>query len=304
MTRFMIRTALGIAMLSPAIAQAQVAPPAGNIEERSRQQIRVPEAPDGDDALVTGDSDIILLRKTRLFNLHASASINVTDNAYLSPGPRIRDGFGQIQTGVGFATKIAGRINVVADASVLTVRYFDETALDYSAVAGVVGVGTNFGKLNLSATYQPSVVFTRDFESRQVTSHRFRLSASAGFRLRGLSIEPEIHGERSISDPSEYSVWSGGGSVTLSAQPLAKVPLLLFVQAGYDRRSFDDYFEAFVGVKREDDNFGAGAGVVWRPNAWADIRASYSFGRNWSTSDVSRYRAHSGTLGINASIRF
>jgi hypothetical protein len=125
-----------------------------------------------------------------------------------------------------------------------------------------------------------------------------------GLRVRGINIEPEVHGERSITRPTDFSAWSGGGSMTLSA-PLSKtVPIFAYAQAGYDRRSFDDYFTAFVGTKRLDDNLSASVGVVWRPRSWGEVRASYSYGRNWSTSDVNRYSAHSGTLGINATARF
>jgi hypothetical protein len=67
---------------------------------------------------------------------------------------------------------------------------------------------------------------------------------------------------------------------------------------------FDDYFEAFVGVKRKDDGFGAGTGVIWRPAPWGEVRLSYSFGRNASTSDVNRYTSHTGTLGLSGALRF
>jgi outer membrane receptor protein involved in Fe transport len=59
-----------------------------------------------------------------------------------------------------------------------------------------------------------------------------------------------------------------------------------------------------VGVKRKDDNFSAGAGVVWRPLPWGEVRASYSYGHNGSTSDVNRYDSHSGVLGLSGTLRF
>jgi hypothetical protein len=287
----------------PGMVQAAT-PPAGNIEERSRQQIRPQTDRDREDALMTGDSDIVLLRRTQLFNLHASVDMSVTDNAYLSPFHRKSDGFVQAQVGIGFATKIADRVNVFADASVVTVRYFDERQLDYSAFAGLLGVSTNVGRINIAASWQPSVVFNRDFGHRQLTSHRFRLTASTAFKLRGLNLEPELHAERAITNPSAYRAWSGGGSFTLSRLVSSKAHILAYAQLGYDRRSFDNYFEAFVGTKRKDDNLNAAVGLLWRPNGWGEVRASYSFGRNWSTSDVNRYRAHSGAVGIAGTLRF
>ena len=83
-----------------------------------------------------------------------------------------------------------------------------------------------------------------------------------------------------------------------------KVPLLAYVSAQYERRSFDGYFPDLVGVRRLDDGWSVGAGVVWRPRNWGEVRLSYSFQRNYSTSDVNAYLAHSGTLGLSASLRF
>ena len=304
MTAKLTAAALIAAAVCPAVAQAAPAPPAGNIEERSRQQIRPQTDREREDALMTGDSDIVLLRKTQLFNLHASVDMSMTDNAFLSQHGRKADGFAQAQVGIGFATKIAERVNVFADASLVTVRYFDKRSLDYSAFAGVIGVSTNFGKLNVAAVYQPSIVFNRDFGHRQLVSHRFRLTASTAFSLHGVTIEPEIHAERAITNPSAYRAWSGGGSFTLSRLVSQKAHVLAYAQLGYDRRSFDNYFEAFLGTKRKDDTLGAAVGVLWRPNGWGELRASYSFGRNWSSSDVNRYRAHSGSLGISGTLRF
>jgi hypothetical protein len=301
----MIRLALALAvLLAPVPALAQVAPPPGNIDERIRQQLPPPTERERTDALMTGDTDILLLRKTQLFTLSGGFEISQTSNAYLSPIDARADTFAQGQIGIGIGTRIGGKVDVFASAALVGVRYFEEKALGYNALSGAIGARAAFGPVDVTATYQPSLVFTRDFGSRQLTSHRLRLGASLPFRLRGVTVEPEIHGERAITHPGDYSAWSGGGSLTLS-RPLSKTrPILAYAQIGYDRRSFDNYFEAFVGTKRLDDNLSAGAGVVWRPKRWAEVRASYNFGRNWSTSDVNGYTAHSGTIGLSAALRF
>lgn len=291
-----------IAVATPVLAQP--APPPGNIDERVRQQVRPASERERQDALMTGDTDIILLQRTKLFTLTGSLDVTGTSNAALAPTGELSDTFGQGQIALGVGTRIGGRVDVFANVAIVGVRYAKQATLDYNALSAVVGARASFGRLAVTATYQPSMVFTRDFSTRQLTSHRFRLGASMGFRLRGVSIEPEIHGERAITHPGDYSAWSGGGSLTLSA-PLSKTqPVLAYAQIGYDRRSFDDYFTAFVGTKRLDDNLSAGVGIVWRPRSWGEVRASYSFGRNWSTSDVNGYTAHSGTLGVNATLRF
>ena len=303
MTRILFASLLTFTICTPALCQTAV-PPAGNIDDRVRQQVRPTTERDRQEALMTGDTDIILLRRTKLFSVTGSLDVTHTSNAFLSPLDISSDDFAQGQIGIGIGTRIGGKVDVFASGSVVGVRYFNEKALDYSAALGAVGARVSFGQLAVAATYQPSVVFNRDFSKRQLTSHRFRLGAAMGLRVRGINIEPEVHGERSITRPTDFSAWSGGGSMTLSA-PLSKtVPIFAYAQAGYDRRSFDDYFTAFVGTKRLDDNLSASVGVVWRPRSWGEVRVSYSYGRNWSTSDVNRYSAHSGTLGINATARF
>lgn len=288
----------------PAAAGPQSAPPVGNIDERVRQQVRALNDRERADALMTGDTDIILLRRTQLFTLSGSVDTTGTSNAALSPTSVRADGFVQAQVALGIGTRLAGRVDVFANIGLQGVRYFKEKALGYNAFSGVVGAHTSVGRLGVTATYQPSIVFTRDFGARQLTSHRFRLGASLPLSVRGVSIEPEVHGERAITNPADYSAWSGGGSVTVSKPLLKNKPVFAYVQAGYDRRSFDDYFSAFVGTKRLDHNLQASAGIVWRPKTWGDVRAAYSYGRNWSTSDVNGYQAHSGAVGLTATLRF
>lgn len=290
-----------VAAATPALAQS--VPPPGNVDERARQQIRPLTDREREDALITGDTDLLLLRRTRLFTLNASLDVTGTSNAGLSPVGGRSDSFAQGQVGLGLATRIGGKVDVFANVAVVSVRYFSQKELDYSALSAAIGARANFGRLAVTATYQPSMVFSRDFGSRQITSHRFRVGASLGLRFRNLAIEPEIHAERAITRPADYSVWSGGGSLTLSAPLSTTKPVFAYAQIGYDRRSFDDYFSAFVGTKRLDDNLSAGIGVVWRPRNWGEVRASYSFGRNWSTSDVNGYTSHTGTLGVSATLR-
>jgi hypothetical protein len=299
--------ALLLSLLLAAPVQAQEAPgtvPGNAIEERSRQQVRLPGDEEREEAILSGETDIVLTRRTRLFNLHGNLDAAYTDNAFLSPAERRKDGYAQLQAGIGAGTRIGGKVDVFADASVVGVRYFENRALDYSAIAGLVGARTNLGRVQLAATYQPTVVFDRDFGRRQLTSHRFRVSASLPFRAGRVLIEPVVSGERAVTRPSDYSAWSAGGGVAVSAPLSRKVPVLAFATVNYERREFDSYFPGLVGVDRKDDALAASAGVVWRPRAWGEVRASYSYQRNWSTSDVNRYRAHGGRLGLAAVLRF
>jgi hypothetical protein len=286
-----------------AVSTAQT-PPAGNIDERVRQQLRLPGESGRPETPMTGDADLLLLRPTQLFNAHGSLDVNTTSNSYLAPSQGVADQFLQAQAGVGGATRVAGKIDVFMDLSAIAVRYFNEGSLDYNAVSAILGASMAVEQVKVSATYQPSMVFNRVFGDRQLTSHRLRLAVARPFALGTVTVEPEVHLERAITNPSDYKAWTGGVSLTASEPLSQRIPLLAYINAGYDRRVFDDYFEAFVGVKRKDDNLSAGAGVIWRPLAWGEVKASYSYGHNGSTSDVNRYTAHSGSMGVSATLRF
>jgi len=295
--------AIVLALASAIPAAAQTAP-SGNIEERVRRQVTPPSERERVDALMTGDTDLLLLQKTKLFNLHASADFTTTSNAFLSPSNAVPDSFAQSQIGLGMATRIAGKVNVFADVGVVAVRYFNNGSLGYNALTGVAGVSAPLGPVVVGAIYQASIVYTPDFKDRQLTSHRFRLTASVPFRVQGITVEPMIYGERAIAHPSDYMAWSGGGSITLSA-PLSRTkPILAFGSVGYDHRDFDRYFPDLLGVDRRDDGVNGQIGLIWRPVNWGEVRASYSFGYNHSTSDVNGYNAHSGIIGVSAARRF
>jgi hypothetical protein len=295
--------ALGFAAPGPAQTTPPATAPRNNIDERVRQQVR-PTDREREEIMLTGDTDIVLTRRTRLFTVNGSIGVSGTSNAFLAPTDRLSDDFGQTQITLGIGTRIGGRIDLFASAGVTGVRYFRYKALDYNALTGLVGARAAFGRLDVTATYQPSIVLSSDFGARQLTSHRFKLSASLPFQIRNLTVEPSVAVERVLSSPSDYRAWGGSAGLTLSAPLSNHIPLLAYVSAQYERRSFDAYFPDLVGVKRLDDNWSAGAGVVWRPKRWGEVRASYSFQRNYSTSDVNAYYAHSGTLGISAMLRF
>jgi hypothetical protein len=78
-----------MAIAGPAFAQAA---PGNNIDSRVRQQLAQPSERDQESALLTGSTDILLTRPVKLFNLHASADISATSNAYLSPQDARSDG--------------------------------------------------------------------------------------------------------------------------------------------------------------------------------------------------------------------
>lgn len=293
-----------LAAALPGIARAQAAPPAGNLDDRVREQIRPPSEADREDAMLTGDTDLVLLRRTRLFSVTGGLSATGTDNAFLAPTGRKWDALFQANAGIRVGTRIAGKFDLFAAAGVSGVRYAENPSLDYSALTGAVGVAVSLKPIDIALTYQPSLVYSRDFGDRKITQHRLRADVSAPFAWKGFQIAPSVAVERALSKPKDYESWAYSAELGVSRPLSRKLPLLAYASLGYERRDYDNYFFDFLGVARKDDQFRASAGIVWRPNRWADIRASYSFSKNWSTSDVNRYRAHSGTIGISAAFRF
>ena len=298
----MLLAAGSMAALAAPVAAQQA--PGNAIEDRTRQQVRLPTEEEREEALLTGDTDIVLTRPTRLFTLHGDIDLLLSDNAFLTETDPVTDGSLQAQMGLGIGTRIGGTVDVFADASIVSVRYFDETALDYGALAGVIGVATEVGGVQLSATYQPVMVFNRDFEERQLTTHRLRLGAGLPFAVGAFLIQPSVFAERTLANPSDYDAWSGGGSVAVSTPLGPGLPIVAFGSIGYQRREFDAYFPGLVGTDRKDDQFSGGLGLAWRPNTWGEVRLSWTFQRNWSTSDVNRYQVHSGQFGLSARLRF
>lgn len=300
-------TCLAALLASTAVsvpAQAQQAPPDNAIDDRTRQQVRLPSEEEPEEALLTGDTDIVLTRPTRLFTVHGDVESVLTDNAFLTEVDPVTDAYVQAQMGLGVGTRIGGKLDLFADARIVSVRYLDAETLDYGAVSGVIGAALPVGRVRLSAAYQPVMVFERDFTSRQLTTHRFRLAASLPFAVGKVLAEPQVYGERTVAHPADYSAWSGGGGLTLSTAPIPRLPLVAFGTIGYQRREFDSYFPGLIGVVRKDDVMNAGIGIAWRPGTWGEVRLAWNFQRNWSTSDVNRYQTHSGHLGVAARLRF
>jgi hypothetical protein len=294
--------AVAVATLAgPAFAQAA---PGNNIDSRVRQQLAQPSEREQETALLTGDTDILLTRPVKLFNLHASVDVSATSNAFLAPHHARSDGIAQVQLGIGAGTRIGGKVDVFADFSLLSAHYFKHDGLNYGAIVGTVGARTRLGRVNLTASYQPSAVFDQDFGRRLLTTHRFRLTASLPFSIKRLQVEPSIGGERAIAHPGDYSAWAATAGVTMLLPLSKKAPVYGYATANYELRSFVHYFPDLVGVHRRDNVVTAGVGVVWRPKAWGEVRASYTFQKAYSTSDVNRYRNHSGGLGLSATLRF
>ena len=291
------------AVMSPAIAYAQTGP-TNNIDDRLRSQLQPTTEVAQAEAMSTGDTDIFLLRKTPLFTVHGSFTASPTTNAFLAPKDEKGDTLLQLDTGLRIGTRIAGKVEVFAEVGVIAARYAQNPSLDYSAATGRVGIAAQLKPFEIALTYQPAIVYSADFGTHQLTQHRFNASVSLPFAVKGFSVQPSVSVERALSTPSDYRNWAYAANVQISHVLSRKYAVIAYVSSGYERREYDSYFFDFLGVKRNDDLIRASAGIVWRPRQWADVRLSYNFAHNVSTSDVNGYVAHSGSLGLSAQFRF
>ena len=293
------------ALLSGHAAIAQSLPADLSIDQRVRTQLPG-LSPDEElkEAIMTGEDDIILLRKSKLFTLTGGINWTNSSNAFLSPGTSRDDNYFVADAGLRVATRIADKVNLFAGVGVATVRYLRFTELDYSALNGIVGASLNVGRVDTSLTYQPSMIFNRDFGSRQLTQHRFGLSAGIPFRIKRAVVNLSARGERTLTDPDDYRSWAVGGDVALQIPLTPNGKILAFANAGAERRWYDSYFPGLVGVDRRDTKIDGTAGLRWRIKPWLDASAQVSYQRNKSTSDVNGYRAWQGMVGVSLNSRF
>ncbi len=297
--------AVAAAMLSvEARAQTALPPAPSNINDRVRIQLPDLTKADRENALLTGDTDIVLLRKSKLFSVYGGVGINFTDNAALAETGLQGDSLYSANAGFRIGTKIGGLVDVFASAGASVVSYSKLNALGYSALSGAVGVQLPIRKVDIALSYQPSIVYGKGFKNRQLTQHRFRLQASRRFTIGRLIVDPSISVERVIAAPNTYNTWGGGAELALTL-PLSKTkPIFATVSGGYERRVYDDYFEGILGTARRDNVYSVGASLSWNFAPWGTIGLSYDFRKQASTSDVNRYRSHSAGFNFSARARF
>ena len=269
-----------------------------DLEQRFRAATTaITRAQEAQDALLTGHEDVVLLRPTPLFNLHGTLNGQVTSNAFLDDTVTRADSFATLSAGLGASTTIAERVEVFADAGVVLTRYGQYSSLDYSALTAALGARTRWHGVWLSLSYAPSVVYDRGFGSRQLTQHRLQLAASTSFRAGPLIVQPGVFVEQVWSSPSAYENWAVGGGVSVQA-PVHVLRARAFATASYQHRDYLHYFPGLLGTDRRDELLDVAAGLSWRVSAWADVTVQYDWRRNWSTSDVNRYQASTGALGV------
>jgi opacity protein-like surface antigen len=298
------KAALLLALAAGAPAAAQV-PGDPGIDQRVRQIQR--DAEDArrrteQEAILTGRNDIVLMRRRRFFTLSGSASLGITDNATLSPSPSAGDILATFEASLGFSTRLGGLVDVSAEIGLNTARYFDNKALDVVAGYAQVAAHVEIVGFDLDLSYTPNRVWDGDFEQRQLTQHRFSAGLSRSFALGRVLVRASVGGERIEANPTAFKNWAANAGLSAILPLGARASLTASLRG--TRRWYDDYFEGLLGFPRRDWQVEAAAGFALRfgANASLDLRATHT--RNYSTADISRYRATSAGVALRAAFRF
>ncbi len=292
----------GVLLLYATGANAQNVP--NNIDNRFNAQSLLLNEADTQNALLTGNSDVLLMRRTKLLTFFAQLGSNDTDNAALSPTDPTYDKIGNGLLGVRVSTTIANKFNVFADLSASGVRYSTNADLDYSALSGAIGVSLKHKGLDFTLSHQPSIVFDRGFDKRQLKQYRTSMTIGYPMVIKGFYIYPSAHIVRATANPSDYNHADYGGEIGIMKKISAKLPLYIGVNYALSRKSYDSYFADFLGTDRNDRNKSADISLRYDINERMSINISYEETKNYSTSDVNEFKVANQGFTLSFNTRF
>ena len=320
--RWGARVAAGLAglVMVAGTASAQPSGSTGQLDERVRSALGVAGAGIGPSGpAVSGYEDVILLEPTKIFTVHMNLAFQQTDNAFLTAADPKPDNYLVGDLGFRAATTIADHWNIWADASLIGTLYGRHDALDYAAVAGELGASRDFqtraGRLTLGAAYNPDVVFSVDFKTRQLIQHRLSGSVQLFTPLTAFgaalpsafannaAIINRLTIEKVFADPADYDNWGASWDFALICAPAPR--LQVSVSTSLYLRRYGAYFPGLVGVdKRNDEGVRVGGSIAYAPSP----NASFSFNLTWqsqrSTSDVNAFHTLGYGPSVDARIQF
>jgi hypothetical protein len=257
-----------------------------------------------EEAMLSGNGDLVLLRRAKLFNFQASLTAATTDNAFLGSEELQQADYGVMSLGVGGQLALGDRTLVTLGIDSTLARYKELSDLDYSAASLNVGIATRRVGLDWRAVYQASAVYDASFGEKKLSQQRLQVSVGKGVTWRGFQLSGQIHAERIEADPEDYNNTAYGAKITVErALPFMK-NLSIYTQVQVDKRDYDGFFVDLVGSSRSDDKTAASIGISWSPRRNLSIGLGYDWQKNRSTSDVNRYTAGSGSLGLSGRMRF
>jgi len=169
------------------------------------------------DALIlTGEDDLVLLRRPKLFTIESNSSYQLTDNAFLSDKQKTHDYVVSQSLLVRAETRIAQRVGVFVSGSGFLSRYHRNQGLDFNGVAGSVGANVPVDQWVVSLRYDGSAIFDRNFDAHFVTLHNLGLDLSTTIGLgETTALYPFASVVRVWATPDDFSstAFAGGGTL-------------------------------------------------------------------------------------------
>lgn len=259
------------------------------IDQRAQQAQSAPKVTiPPEELILTGEEDLVLLRRPKLFALESNSSYQFTDNAFLSDKIKTHDHVLNQSLLVRTGTRIAQRVDVFLSGSGFLSRYQRNQGLDFNGVTGSAGANLPIGRWNFGLRYDGSAIYDRNFNRHLVTLHNlgFNISTTVGLSPSTV-LYPFLSVLRVWANPDDFSYTSvaGGGTCVHAITQT----LVLFFQGQVDYKSYDDFFESSTGEARQDYGARLLAALNWTPSDWVTVNVSATIARNESTISSLRY---------------
>ena len=259
------------------------------IEQRAQQAQESPIlAFPLEEFILTGEDDLVLLRRPKLFTIESNSSYQLTDNAFLSDKQKTHDYVVSQSLLVRAETRIAQRVGVFVSGSGFLSRYHRNQGLDFNGVTGSAGASWPVDQWVISLRYDGSAIFDRNFDEHFVTLHNlgFDLSTTIGLG-ETTALYPFVSVVRAWANPDDFSSTAlvGGGTLV----HVLTQTVVVFFQGQVDYKSYDDFFEPSTLEARRDHGAFLLAALNWAPREWVTVNIAATIARNESTISTLRY---------------
>lgn len=274
------------------------------IEQRAQQVQETPTvAISPEELILTGEEDLVLLRRPKLFSVESSSSYQFTDNAFLSDKSKTHDHVLSQSLLLRAGTRIARRMDVFVSGSGFLSRYLRNQGLDFNGITGSAGASVPLDRWVMSLHYDGSAIYDRRFDAHLVTLHNLGLniSTTVGFN-QTTALYPFFSVVRVWANPDDFSNTSLAGGGTL-VHALSQT-VLVFIQGQVDYKSYDDFFEPSTLETRHDFGGRLVAALNWTPREWITVNLAATLARNESTISTLRYTNFSLAPSLRIFFRF
>ncbi len=262
---------------------------ASGIEQRVGKQLQKlePQLPP-EELILTGEDDLVLLRRRKFFTVKLDSSFGYVSNAYSSDDNKKHDEVVNENLSLRFETKIAEKYTVFADAGAFLARHVRFTDLNYDGVTGNLGARVPSGPWTFGFGYRASAIIEPGLDTRIVTQNSTSASASYGIAIdKNTSVVPSASASRVWASPDDFT----NTSVRLGAAVVHRVApdLMASLSVQGVKRWYDNYYEETNNQTRRDVGFDASLSLRWTPSENVSMSISSAVGYIDSTLNSSDY---------------